>query len=98
VLQPHGGGAGGEQCQQARSPKDPRDWTTNQRIHMEGPMTLATYVAEDGLVGHCQEPWPQTWPCEKIIAYINSPERTFVVKTERIFVVEEGTMTDDSRN
>ena len=30
----------------------PGDWTTNQRIHMEGPMVLATYVAEDGLVGH----------------------------------------------
>ena len=29
-------------------PGAPRDWTTNQRIHM----ALATYVAEDGLVGH----------------------------------------------
>ena len=25
------------------------DWTTNQRIHMEGHLT--TYVTEDGLVG-----------------------------------------------
>ena len=33
------------------------DWTTNQ-IHMEGPMALATYVAEDGLVGHQWEEWP----------------------------------------
>jgi hypothetical protein len=40
-----------QQYQQARPPA-PRDWTTNQRIHMEGPMALATYVAEDGLVGH----------------------------------------------
>ena len=61
-------------------------------------MTLATYVAEDGLVGHCQEPWPQTWPCEKIIAYINSPERTFMVITERIFVGREGTVTIGSKN
>ena len=41
-----------QQCQQARSPGAPGDWTTNQRVHMEGPMALATYVAEDGLVGH----------------------------------------------
>jgi hypothetical protein len=40
-----------QQCQQARSPRVSRDWTTNQRVHMEGPMALATYVAEDGLVG-----------------------------------------------
>ena len=30
----------------------PRDWTTNLRIHMEGPMAPATYIAEDGLVGY----------------------------------------------
>jgi hypothetical protein len=41
-----------QQCQQVRSPRDPRDWVTNQRIHMERPMALAIYVAEDGLVGH----------------------------------------------
>jgi hypothetical protein len=29
----------------------PWDWTTNQTTHMEGTRTLATYVAEDGLVG-----------------------------------------------
>ena len=40
-----------QQCQLARSLTAPRDWTTNQRVHMEGPMALATYVAEDGLVG-----------------------------------------------
>jgi hypothetical protein len=43
---------GEQQFQQARSPRAPRDWTTNQRVHMEGPMVLAAYVAEDGLVGH----------------------------------------------
>lgn len=31
------------------------DSTTNQRIHMEGPMALTTYVAEDCLVGHQYE-------------------------------------------
>ena len=36
----------------ARSPGDPRDWTTNQRIHIEGPMAPAAYVAEDGLLRH----------------------------------------------
>ena len=30
----------------------PRDGTTNQRINMDRPMAVATYVAEDGLVGH----------------------------------------------
>jgi hypothetical protein len=30
----------------------PGDWTTNQQVHMERPMALATYVAEDGFVGH----------------------------------------------
>jgi len=28
------------------------DWTTNQRVQMEGPMAPATYVAEDGIVYH----------------------------------------------
>jgi hypothetical protein len=41
-----------QQCLQARPSGAPRDWTTNQRIHMEGPMTLAAYVAEDVLGGH----------------------------------------------
>ena len=39
-----------QQCQQARPPRAPGDWTTYQRIYMEGPMALGTYVAEDGLV------------------------------------------------
>ena len=36
----------------------PGDWTTSQRVHMEGPMPLATLVEEDGLVGHQREEWP----------------------------------------
>ena len=43
---------GKQQCQQARPLGAPGDWTTNQRVHMAGPMALDTYVAEDGLVGH----------------------------------------------
>lgn len=30
----------------------PWDCTTNQRVHIEGPIAPATRVAEDGLVGH----------------------------------------------
>jgi hypothetical protein len=41
---------GEQQCQQARPLGAPRDWTNNQRVHMERPVVLATYVAEDGLV------------------------------------------------
>jgi hypothetical protein len=29
----------------------PRYWTMKQRVYMEGPMTPAVYMAEDGLVG-----------------------------------------------
>ena len=47
-----------QQCQWGRLPGTPTDWTTNQRVHMEGPMVLATYVAEDGLVGHHWEKRP----------------------------------------
>jgi hypothetical protein len=32
--------------------------TTNQRVHMEGPMGPAAYVAEDGLVGSKGEERP----------------------------------------
>jgi hypothetical protein len=39
----------------------------------------------------CRKPWPQPWPCGKFLAYINSPESTFVFITERIFVGREGT-------
>ena len=41
-----------------QTPRAPGDWTTNQRIHMGGPMVLVTYVAEDGLVGHQWEERP----------------------------------------
>jgi hypothetical protein len=48
-----------QQCQQVRPPRAPRDWTTNQRVHMEGPMVLGdSYVAEDGNVGHQWEELP----------------------------------------
>ena len=48
---------GEQQCQPSRPTLlptlgAPRDWTPNQRVHMERPMALATYVAEDGLVEH----------------------------------------------
>jgi hypothetical protein len=41
-----------------QTPGDPRDWTTNQRAHMEGPMAPAAYVAEVGLVEHQWEEQP----------------------------------------
>ena len=47
-----------QQCQQASHPGAPGDWTNYQRIHMEGPMAPAAYVAEDGLVGHQWEERP----------------------------------------
>jgi hypothetical protein len=47
-----------QQCQEARHPRAPGDWTTNQRIHKELPMTLAAYVAEGGLVGYQWEERP----------------------------------------
>jgi hypothetical protein len=47
-----------QQCQQARPPEARRYWTTNQRVHMEGSMVLAAYVAEDGLVEHQWEVRP----------------------------------------
>ena len=49
---------GKQQCLPARPLGAPADWTTNQRIHMEGPMVLVAYVAEDGLVGHQWEERP----------------------------------------
>jgi arginase family enzyme len=49
---------GEQQYQQARFLGAPRDWTTNQRGHMEGPMALAAYVAGDGLVAHQREERP----------------------------------------
>jgi hypothetical protein len=39
---------------QTTLPRTLRDWTSNQRVHMEGSMVPATYVAEKGLVGRHQ--------------------------------------------
>ena len=47
-----------QQCQSAGPPRAPQDWITKQRVHMEGPMALGAYVAEDGLVGHEWEELP----------------------------------------
>jgi hypothetical protein len=61
---------GEQQCQLARPSGAPGDWTTNQRIHVEGPVSLAKYVAEDGLVGHQWEEWPlglRAW-CPSVVA------------------------------
>jgi hypothetical protein len=43
---------------QTLTPAAPLDWTTNQRIHMEGPMMPAAYVAENGFVGYQWEERP----------------------------------------
>ena len=47
-----------QQCQQARLPGAPRDWITNQRIHMERITALATNVAENDFVEHQWEERP----------------------------------------
>ena len=47
-----------QRCQWASPPGAPGDWTTNQRVHMEGSMAMAANVAEDGLVGHQREERP----------------------------------------
>ena len=47
-----------QQCQLARPPGAPGDWTTNQRILIERTMALVSYVAEDGLVEHQWEEGP----------------------------------------
>ena len=49
---------GGHNSVNRPDPRAPRDWTTNQRVPMKGPMALASYVAEDGLVGHQWEEQP----------------------------------------
>jgi hypothetical protein len=46
---------GEQQCQLARAP---RDWTTNQIVHLKGPMAMASYLAKDGFVGHQWEELP----------------------------------------
>jgi hypothetical protein len=40
------------------SPELPGTKFTNQRVHIEGLMAPAAYVAEDGLVGHQWEERP----------------------------------------
>ena len=44
-----------QQYQLKGRPQIPRDKTTNQRVHMEGPMALVAYVEEDGFIQHQQE-------------------------------------------
>jgi hypothetical protein len=44
--------AGSNSVKWPDSPPSPGDWATNQIVHMEGPMALAEYVAENGLVGY----------------------------------------------
>ena len=46
----------------------------------------------------CREPWPQPWPCGYFLAYINNPERTFLVITVRMFMGKEDTVTVGSRS
>jgi hypothetical protein len=49
---------GGAKVSTGQTPRAPGEWTTNQRVHIKGPMAPATYVAEDGIVGHQWEEWP----------------------------------------
>ena len=58
-----------QQSQLARHPGTPRDWTTNQRIHMEGPMALAAYVAEDGLFILLIREWRHTETRVTVLAF-----------------------------
>jgi hypothetical protein len=48
-----------QQYKLASTRRDPREYTTDQRVHMVVHMTPAVYVAEDGLVVHPKEerPW-----------------------------------------
>ena len=46
-FQPHGESKG---VNRKDPPRDPRDWTSNQRVHIEEPMPQAAYVEEGGLV------------------------------------------------
>jgi hypothetical protein len=57
-----------QQCQQARLP-----WASqgldHQRIHMEGPMALAAYVAEDGLFILLIREWRHTETRVTVLAF-----------------------------
>lgn len=46
----------------------------------------------------CEEPWPQPWPWGKFLAYVNSPEKAFMVITESMFVGKDDTVTMGSRS
>jgi hypothetical protein len=48
----------GKTVSTSQNPRDPREWTTNQKLYMEGPMALAIYMVEDGFVRHQWEKWP----------------------------------------
>ena len=45
-----------QQCQLARTSRGPRDWTMNERLHIEGPMAPAAYVALLDISGR-SGPW-----------------------------------------
>jgi hypothetical protein len=47
-----------KQYDPASTPGAPRDETTNQRVHIEGPKAPTTYIAEDDLVGYQWEERP----------------------------------------
>ena len=49
---------GEEQCQPARYHRYRGECITNQTVHMERPMALATYVTEEHFVGHQWEEQP----------------------------------------
>jgi hypothetical protein len=60
--------------------------------------SCATYAAGAMGPSMCREPWPQPWSCGNFLGYINSPERTFVTKTERIFVGGEGSVIPGTKD
>jgi hypothetical protein len=55
--------------------RHPRAWTTNHREHMKGPMALASYVAEKGLVGHQWEERPLDLRVVNALVLGNARER-----------------------
>jgi hypothetical protein len=51
---------GEAQCQLARTPGAPGDWTTNEIVHM--PMALSTYVQRIALLDIRNVPWALACP------------------------------------
>jgi hypothetical protein len=49
--------------QLARPPGAPRDWTTNQRVHMEGPMAPTAYVQRMALLDISGRRGPWAYEC-----------------------------------